>query len=490
MNKDFRKLSIILILSVFSLGFLFIINLSFVNKSKASQYKEIENNLNLKPSGTYENITIDNFPGSWNDWEWAESQIWCSGLGTQQNPYIIQSHTFGIDNSLDGIRISNSHEIYFKIENCTFIWDGFMRTGTERGIYLTNSTKGTIINNILYDTSNGMQIYNCEDTNVANNTIYSTMGGISLYQTNSSEVYDNRVHNTENGISLYDSEDNLLSKNIVYNNEYGLYITHSDDNDVYGNSANDNNIAGIYLAYSDDNNITENSASGNNDGLFLEDDCDYNYITKNNFNSNQEGILLYYSNFNNVSNNIAKSNTYSGIILEGSNNNILLDNNLYNNTDYGIIFTVQSNLNSFVENTVESNGDIGVYIIDLDCENNSIFGNRFLKNGLHAYDDGVNNKWNSTIIGNYWDNHTGPDENRDGIVDIPYNYIGGTAGSIDYLPIAEKIKSGGLDPGVIVVIVVVSVLGGLALIGAVLFFLDKKGRISLEKIKNISFRKK
>ena len=52
--------------------------------------------------------------------------------------------------------------------------------------------------------------------------------------------------------------------------------------------------------------------------------------------------------------------------------------------------------------------------------------------------DGTDNKWNSTLIGNYWDNHTGPDLSpQEGIVDTPYTYIGGAAGSIDYLPISE-----------------------------------------------------
>jgi len=51
-------------------------------------------------------------------------------------------------------------------------------------------------------------------------------------------------------------------------------------------------------------------------------------------------------------------------------------------------------------------------------------------------DNGTDNKWNSITIGNYWDNHTGPDNDSDGIVDIPYTYINASAGSIDYLPIA------------------------------------------------------
>jgi len=83
----------------------------------------------------------------------------------------------------------------------------------------------------------------------------------------------------------------------------------------------------------------------------------------------------------------------------------------------------------------------GIYIdsgyIDNGSTNNLIYRNFFLVNGRHAYDDGTNNDWNSTTIGNYWDNHAGPDLSpQDGIVDTPYIFIGGTVGSIDYLPIA------------------------------------------------------
>ena len=69
---------------------------------------------------------------------------------------------------------------------------------------------------------------------------------------------------------------------------------------------------------------------------------------------------------------------------------------------------------------------------------NIVYNNFFLSNGQHAYDGDTDSKWNTTTIGNYWDNHTVPDSSpQDGIVDTPYTYIGGPAGSIDYLPIAE-----------------------------------------------------
>jgi len=268
------------------------------------------------------------------------------------------------------------------------------------------------------------------------------------------------------------------------------------------------------------------------------------------------GIELYdYCDNNTVSDNVVSYNGLNGIgIYDFSDNNILTENLLYNNT-------------------------IGVYIDNSD--NNTIYENVFAKNEKHAFDDGIDNKWNITSVGNYWDNHTGPDVSPiDGIVDNPYTYIEGSAGSIDYLPIAEdgapritiispiegrrfgsiapsfnvevidvyvyemwytidgglhnysftengminqsawnalpegsvtitfyasdivgneafeevivtkSISAGGLDPGVIAIIVVVSIIGGLTIIGAILGILVKKGKISLEKIKGLLFRRK
>jgi len=53
---------------------------------------------------------------------------------------------------------------------------------------------------------------------------------------------------------------------------------------------------------------------------------------------------------------------------------------------------------------------------------------------VQAYDDGTNNWWNSTEgYGNFWSDWTTPDNDFNGIVDIPYN-ISGSSGAKDYYP--------------------------------------------------------
>ncbi|MFX1532324.1 MAG: nitrous oxide reductase family maturation protein NosD [Promethearchaeota archaeon] len=505
-------MSIVIIEFIFIIGFLCIHNFRYFRNFGTKFYPHNEETIAIRISGTYENITIDNLPGSWNNWEWAKNQVWCSGLGTYENPYVIQGHTIGIDNTLDGIKISNSHGIYFIIKDSSFIWDGFMRIGMEVGIMLSNSTLGTIINNTFQETSNGINVNDCKDLIITNNTVYNMWGGITLIQSDFCEISENIINKTENGIGVTNCANNTVKNNKVYDSEYGIYVSNSQYNDIFGNIANDNNIAGIFLGFSDNNNITDNTARNNIDGVFLEDDCDNNFLMDNNFSNNEIGIQLYYSDINNITKNIANKNSDYGIRLEGSSLNTITENSFNNNTLYGMFLHTMSHNNEISGNTINNNLDSGIYLDDdsdyndiidnilknnnqgiylyTDCANNSIYKNSFLENGIHAVDDGTDNEWNSTTIGNYWDNHTGPDDNNDGIVDIPYIYIGGIAGSIDYLPIAEELAPGGLDPGVIAVIVMISVIGGVVLLGVVLVLLEKKGKISFEKIKGYLSRRK
>jgi len=656
MKPNQRKFITSIIALMFIVGFFFIQNSGYLSNTNSNIYVQPK----IRTSGTYENITIDNLPGSWNNWTWAENQVWCSGLGTLENPYIIQDHTLGIDSLADGIKISNSNNISFIIKNCTFFWDGSISIGSEKAITLDNTTNGLVSDNNIAINGMGTGVYlnECEDIIIANNTVYNTMNAIYLIQSNYSEVIDNTAYSSVIGVSLSISDNNIIYNNTVYSNTNGIKVSNSKFNEIYrnkannnndngillwfsdnntitennlndnnndgieinnghyntisGNIANDNNIAGIYLTFSDYNNITENTGSGNIDGIFLESDCDNNIVVKNIVNRNNVGIEVFYDDFNSIIGNTANDNNYYGIRLEGSNNNTVTGNTLNNNTAYGMYIHEHAKNNTISENTAYNNtefgiyledceyntitkntandnnlhgihlydcdynnitgntasnntyygiylenscnnntisgntangngdygiwlndncddnsisgntandnghgivlwfcdynniigntandhaGDIGIYLFNSDynavskntanyngdgislqtshynnitgntacnntqsgiyldsSNNNSIYGNFFLKNEKHAIDDGTDNNWNSTAIGNYWDNWTSPDTTpQDGIVDDPYIYIGGSAGSIDYLPIAEdgapSIAINSPDPG-------------------------------------------
>ncbi len=407
-----------------------------------------------KQSAVHEPIFIDGAAtgvGAHN-WTWAESQSWCSGSGNWNDPYIIENLKINGSGTGKGIDIVQS-DVSFIIQDCLI-------NNTDTGIYLQDVNNARLINNTCSNLELGIDIDTCNNNTISRNTANG---------------------NTNEGIYLYECNNNTISGNTANDNNFGIYLSYCGYNNITGNTANDNGESGIYIEYGSNNTLSGSSVNNNGDsGIAIDTDCnnstisgntangniyngihlassDNNTIQGNTANDNGEyGIYLYFSDhntvsgntanyndvfifidnshYNNITGNTANGNTYEGISLgDGSNNTI--NGNKISNNDYGI-YIETGDYNDIIDN-IFYNNTLGMYI-ESGCDNNSIYQNFFLENGKHAEDDGTDNSWNSTSIGNYWDNWTTPDTDpNDGIVDDPYTYIGGSAGSIDYLPIAE-----------------------------------------------------
>ena len=337
-----------------------------------------------------DNISID--PSltlaGYKNWSWAVNQPWCSGTGTLSDPYIIENVT--IQNSNLGISIRSSKK-YFVIRDVTIY------NVSTHGINLHMVHNGTIFDN---------------------NISFSDNNGIYLDASTFNHIKENFVsNNNDNGILLTDgSNNNTIETNTIINNlNNGISVwSFSHNNTIEANRIIDNRI-GIDTADSDGIAIIENIV-----------------------NSSSWGINVYEANFTKVMGNIVYNNSNDGLYMDSIYNSIISENIVYKNLVNGIHLTEYSANNNLTNNIIRDNKDNGIYISSSFTIDNLIWKNYFLRNGKHAIDNGNNNHWNITTIGNYWDNHTGPDTNPDdGIVDFPY-YIGGTAGSIDYLPIAEE----------------------------------------------------
>ena len=142
-----------------------------------------------------------------------------------------------------------------------------------------------------------------------------------------------------------------------------------------------------------------------------------------------------------ISNNVVVSNRETGISVFGGAYNVIVDNNVLNNGGYGIAL-VATHDNTITENTINSNGQGGIYIAGggwlPQCINNRIYLNNFMKNVNNIGGFPRGNFWNSSerkayiyngkafvnYLGNYWDDYTGSDANKDGIGDAPYPMYG------------------------------------------------------------------
>lgn len=265
--------------------------------------------------------------------------------------------------------------------------------GADYGaIDLRHTDHGTIVNNEIYNTdTHGISLWwGCDENTIVGNRIYeNSKSGIAMY---------------------YDCDDNNIQLNYIANNtQYGIYSIGDDG------ASNDD--------FNERNIIARNIIDGNN--------------------SQSRGLYFHNGHLNNsVLFNVVTNNVDGGIgFYNNANNNTIFRNVVSNTTGYGIKMERNCSDNTIRKNII-ANNTLGLLIADsisTIAVDNDIFQNAFINNDVHATDNTNNgdNNWNATIVGNYWDNHTSPDTTpKNGIVDVPYEYIMGTANAEDGKPIA------------------------------------------------------
>ena len=120
-------------------------------------------------------------------------------------------------------------------------------------------------------------------------------------------------------------------------------------------------------------------------GLWLQESENTN-IFDNQFFDNSHGIYLYYSDNNIISNNNASDNRDNGILCYKSNNNDFIENFVNSNEQIGIYLFLDCDYNNILDNTVNSNdGGIRLY----NSDENMIYNNSVCDNGAPDKDGGI-----------------------------------------------------------------------------------------------------
>ncbi len=142
------------------------------------------------------------------------------------------------------------------------------------------------------------------------------------------------------------------------------------------------------------------------------------------------------------------TNCNMGMELKGTNPNaarVQIFNNTFDYCKRGLIAT---SWNADIFDNVFSNNRFFAITFEWDSMegwNNTIWMNLFQNNNKYYPNNGAQsdggptgnfNIYDNGIIGNYWDDHLSPDEDRNGIVDIPYS-LSGTGKNSDKLPVAN-----------------------------------------------------
>jgi len=204
---------------------------------------------------------------------------------------------------------------------------------------------------------------------IINNNIVNNSEGIRP-QRNDLLIMENNIARNGVGIAGYNTENVLITRNNITENGYGVNIGICRNITISKNQISDNTGAvnlvyfGPYFVYG--NNITDNSW-----GIRFAEACSNATVYGNNITQNGVGVVLL--NFPNA----------GDIVVSGVGNTVF-GNLFLNNTKQ--VVKEESNYN--YPNTTRMGTDIV--------------------------------SWDNSIIGNYWSDYSGLDENDDGIGDTPY----------------------------------------------------------------------
>jgi len=355
-------------------------------------------------------------------------------------------------------------------------WDpvtmtGTLRTDLAQGIQITAG--GIVLDGAGHTltgdgSSAGVYVNKQNNVTVKNIHVQGFAYGIYLYSAQGNTVADSTANgNTTHGIYLNNSRNNTLTNNSASGNLCdGLHLEWSSSNTLTGNSASNNQQHGFYLSSAGSNVLAGNTMAGNVCDFRVDSSWEGDYIqgidTSNRIGAGGKAIyylvgatgvtidaasnagavylvncsdvtlkdlvlsgshtsVLLWNTHNSQVENVQATGNAVGIWLRYSNGNTLT-NNTVGETGYAGIYLEASSNNTLRGNWLRGNRPFGLLMSE--ANENLVYHNRFVGNATQASVTGTGNafSWPKPEGGNYWDNWTSPDNDGDGIVDLPYTF--------------------------------------------------------------------
>jgi len=191
-------------------------------------YDEVSGYWELAP------FIIDDTGNGHYNWSEVVSLPWCSGSGTEIDPYIIEFIKIDGNDLTSGITIRNSN-VFFTIRNSSFFNAGDDENDGA-GVKCDNVSYGTLLYlNSSRNNANGIFLGYCQYITITSCSVNkNSLNGISLFNCNNNSIIDNTDtinYNDNNGIHLVGSDNNRIIRNIINNNtENGIFLDDSSDN--------------------------------------------------------------------------------------------------------------------------------------------------------------------------------------------------------------------------------------------------------------------
>ncbi len=331
----------------------------------------------------------------------------------------------------DGNGIAFVVNTYSDVRDCDI-------SGFGSGVVLYYSLNTEISTTILNDSKIHINLFGADRNTVTGNTMIGDdtpdNNGILLSQSDLNSITHNNITDFYRNIYLNTCLDNSVKNNIIEGGGAGIYLLNGDRNYIGSNtllngSGNGikvtrrgqtikNNIVrdyggiGISWVGSNSMDLSYNEVTNNSQGGIYVGGS-YSYLIGNSVSKNgiygiavsRSYTQLWYDRIIRVANNIITDNQGVGIIVENRNGNRIYGNLISNNSGYGIDIRRTNMGNRITNNSITHNqGSTEEYDPD----------------HIQALSVSGNDLWYENQKGNYWYDWTKPDDNENGIVDVPY----------------------------------------------------------------------
>ncbi|MFK5937091.1 MAG: nitrous oxide reductase family maturation protein NosD [Sulfurimonas sp.] len=293
--------------------------------------------------------------------------------------------------------------------------DGVIIDGKEFGTVITIKSSFVTLKNLKivgsgdkHETMDAaIYINKAKQCEISNCIITDCLFGISLEMVNNSIISNNHITSKNmslglrgDGVKLWYSHNNLIEKNTLINSR-DMVIWYSHGNEIVSNYEKGGRYA-LHFMY-----------------------AGKNLIKNNTYEMNSVGIFFMFSQDSTVIGNTIKSSqgaTGMGIGLKDVSNFTIKDNTIIYCAQG--IYIDRSPFKPDTHNWIKNNKFLynseAIHFHSL-CENNVIKDNIISGNIEDIINDSKNDKKNQNeIVGNYWDNYEGFDNNNDGIGDTSH----------------------------------------------------------------------